>query len=160
MPRLILFVPCEKPLVGADSMLSLINVLQSITVVPTDADEAKGTGLPIGTTTWHIVTVWQREPGDDAEGVRFQQRVTMTGPDGKVLLQTLGEFAMPKPYHRNLGRIEGFPVLPEGEYTLTASVRNANDSEWTEKGTYPIRINSNRVLEQKPTTPSSKTTTH
>lgn len=157
MPRLILFVPCEKPLIGADNSLSLINVLQSITLIPA-SDEAKEAGTPV--SPWHIVAMWMREAGDDSEGVRFQQRVTMTGADGRVLLQTLTEFAMPKLYHRNMGRIEGFPVLPEGEYTLAVSVKNVNDTEWIEKGTYPIRINPHRSLEHKSTTPPSKLATH
>lgn len=158
MPRLLLFVPCEKPMVGADNSLSLINVLQSITLTPVKGDDAKDANVA-GVTTWHVVTVWQREHGE-AEGVRFQQRVTMTDPNGTLLLQTINEFEMTKLYHRNLGRIEGFPVLPGGEYLLAVSVRNTKDTEWTEKGIYPLRVISQRALEQKSSPSSSKAQTH
>lgn len=157
MPKLLLFVPCEKPLLGADNSLSLINILQSVTTIQTSEDLDDRAKAATG-SDWYVVAVWQQEPGDG--GSRFQQRVTMTDPEGKEHLQTLTEFDMPKLYHRNLGRIHGFPaVRAEGECLLTVSVRNMKDKEWTDKGTYPLKVNIRKAT-ITPTSPSDSKQTH
>lgn len=153
MPKLVLFTACEKPLIGADNSLSLINILHSVKVFP--AQEP----LPpdaVANSNWFIVALWKKEPDDN--GGRFQQRVTITDPTSTVRLQMLTEFEFPKGYHRNISRVQGFPASPVGDYTLQISVRNMKQETWIEAASFPLRVEVHLRESQKPT-PSS-TTTH
>lgn len=161
MPRLLLFVPCERPLLGADNSLSLINVLQTVNLVLSSGElqELREKPEPAQVSAWYVISVWQQEPGD--EGARFEQRVTLTDPDGEVRIEALTEFELVKPYHRNMGKIQGFPVFHSpGECTLSVSLRKIGDLTWVQRGTYPLRIIFRRTTDANPSAPAPKSQTH
>jgi hypothetical protein len=153
-----LFVPCEKAIIGADGSLSIVNVLQNavLTIPPSESLDPN----TIVGHEWQVVSLWQQEPGD--QGERFQQRVTMTDPTGTLRLQSFTEFDLPKTYHRNISRIQGFPVTPEGEYTLRLSIRNVKTNDWVEKASYPLLVairSSDAPTSQSPSAAPSETST-
>jgi hypothetical protein len=106
-------------------------------------------------TNWHVVTLWQKEAGDEVE--RFQQRITITDPLGTARFQMLTEFELPKEFHRNIGRINGFPVSPEGDYTVEVSVRNLKEDTWRHGSSFPLRVAFHKAESPKVSSPE---TTH
>lgn len=151
MPRLLLFVPCEKALVGADNGLSLINALSSVTTLTVPpGQEMDDATKATARKEWTIVTVWRREPGD--AGRRFEQQTTMTDASGKVRFQAVTEFEMAKTFHRLLGKIPGFPS-DAGEYTLAVSLRHVGEQGWTPKGEYPLLVATRQIGTEAPATP-------
>lgn len=151
MPTLVLSVPCEKPILGADNSLSLINVMHAITVNVVTNDNLDETAIGLG--EWHNVTIWRREPGD--ENKRFQQRMIITDPTGKARYQSLAEFEMTKPFHRHVTKVTGLPLVPEGGYTIHVSIHELDFDQWTECGAYPLEITVRRT---KPTSELSAST--
>ena len=149
MPKVVLAVACEKPIIGADNTLSLITVLHSIKVFPAGKDPS-GNALM---TNWHVVTLWRREPMESGS-TRFQQRLTITNPEGKTTFQALTEFEIPRWFHRNINRIQGFPAQ-DGDYNINIAVRDMKQESWTEGASFPLRIEVH-----KPVTAPSTPTTH
>ena len=146
MPRLMLFAPCERAILDrADNSLSLIAIIHELT-----ADIPSTTALPRDAHAprqWQVVAVWWAEPGDDQK--RFQQRVSVVNPDGKVVLQTLTEFDIRLRSHRTVGRINVFPIGVAGEYNLRLEIRELGQEGWTEVSSFPLLVQHRRIMAPK-----------
>jgi hypothetical protein len=140
MPRLLLFLPCERAIIDrSDNTVSLISVMQQL-----NADVL--TGMPKNakaTQRWNAVAVWMTQPGD--EGKRFQQRVTLTNPDGKLMLQALTEFEMTKHFHHTIGRVGNFPIGVPGVYELGLDIRELGQEQWTPVSAFPVLLQHRSV---------------
>ena len=142
MPKLLAFLPCEKVIIGEDHSVSLIAVLQSMTInVPSDAP--KQITIPM---TWTTFTLWSREPEDD--DVRYEQRVELVAPSKAVALTQTAEFQMTKPFHRQMGSSFGLPLPESGPYTLRLSLRRLGDPSFQTIAEYPWELD--RVNLQQP----------
>jgi len=146
MPKLVLFAPCEKAIIEQGSnTFSLISILQDLNVpipagqtVPKDA---------FGFQRWYIVALWHRESGD--EGKRFQQRVTVTDPNGQVPLESVAEFEMAKRFHRAIIKVDGFPVSVPGDHSLGIAIREVKQDEWIQIASFPLRVIHQETLKSQ-----------
>lgn len=122
MPRLLVFVPCERVIVSQDdNSATLIALLQSVKLeAPEEAPDTI-----VAPVSWSAFALWYRLPED--EGVDYEQRIQLVAPSGKILLEQVTPFRMTKAYHRNTHRSFGLPVAAAGEYILRLSIRRVGD---------------------------------
>jgi hypothetical protein len=137
MPRLILFAPCERVIVEEGSnAISLISVLQELTV-------GGRTGTPppdaVGPQRWFVLSIWARD-GDEPSSQRFEQSITLNGPDGKTFLEMRTTFEIAQKNHRNVALIEGFPIGAAGRYHLNLKIRPVGQNNWKDAAEYPIDL--------------------
>jgi len=139
MPRLLIFVPCQKVLISKeDNTLTIITVLQEMEVsVPAESPE-----LPDKTTApliWYAFCLWGNER-DDPETVYHQQFI-LEAPNGeKVREGPIAEFSMTTPSHRVYSRYPNFPIWLKGTYSLRLQLRRKDAAEWRDIATFPIQI--------------------
>jgi hypothetical protein len=141
MPKLLLFVPCERVIVSVEGPISLITVLEKINVNIPEDEEANLPSDAVVPISWHVVTKWQREDNEVAE--RYEQRITLTLANGRIPTDSIAAFELTeKPGARNILAVNGFPFSPAGQCTLTVSLRIAgeDDAAWREIATYPIEV--------------------
>ncbi len=116
--------------------MSLIAVLHQLHVgIPKNAPPAGDAAVATG--KWSVLAVWQKEPHEN-ENMSFEQKVVLVDPSGRGRWESFTSFQIPKTQHRIIGNILGFPVEPQGTYTLRVSVRQQGDSDWREVLSYPI----------------------
>lgn len=139
MPRLLMFVPCERVIIGqGDNSLSLINVLQNIQV---NRPSAGLTEIPANAAIpmqWAIVTVWLKERED--EGIGYTQRVALISPTERILIESITGFAMEKEAHRIANNIVGFPIGESGPHVLKLWLRAGESRDWREIASFPVVI--------------------
>jgi hypothetical protein len=116
MPKLLIFVPCEKIIIDAGGNASLIVLLQDIglevpakTPVPREAVTPK---------EWAIFTAWKIATEDF--GRTFKQVVQLLWPDGKEFKNGAIGFVPEdkKAVHQIQMNIVGFPVGQVGPITI------------------------------------------
>ncbi len=138
MPRLQVFVVCEKAIIGQDDGLpTLIGLIDGFGVqVPAGEQVTPNALLPIRTS---IFSLWKLEPGD--EGKTFEERVRLRYPDGHYGPEQVRSFsfAAPKEGNRHTINNQGFPAQA-GEYRVEIALREAGETEWCECGAYPLKI--------------------
>jgi hypothetical protein len=140
MPKVLLFVPCEKVIVDRDNTLSLISVLETITINIPRSEQAnlpKGAAVPL---RWYALSLWRREPED--EGRRYEQRTRFVR-DGDDLLPVNVQpipFLVAYKTFRNVVTLNGFPIVPEGECLIRLAIREAGQGIWREVAEYPIYV--------------------
>lgn len=135
MPKLLMFLPCERAIISQDNFLSLISVMESIT-----------TQVPVGTTVpenavaplqWSVATLWQHQPEDN--GRQYEQRVQLVLPNGNQVAEVALPFEMAAPLVRNVATIRGFPISQPGDCSLVLSLRRAG-GEWEEIAAFPLTV--------------------
>lgn len=134
MPRLLLFVPCERVIVGqGDASASLIIILHELQI---------HTGVaPQNLLQLHHFSVfsqWYKLPED--EGKTFEQRIALTLGSENPVVENVTTFKMTARMHRATVYIPRFPVLKSGEYSLTLSLREQSQAQWQAVGVYPINV--------------------
>ncbi len=135
MPKLIFFLPCEKAIISQeDNTISLINVMQGINVPKPSVEDA---GAAI---SWFAVSAWQMIPGDANK--TYEQRTNLQLPNGKETAESITRFDFSKvPSHRNIVRINGFPVGQAGVCTLNLFLRELGGGQWAQVADYQITVN-------------------
>src|SRR5437868_6596097 len=115
MPKLLLFLPCEKAIVNEqDNNLSVIEILDTVTVtVPGDFEVPQEAVAPL---QWAIVTVWQITP--EVSEKQYEQRTCVIHPDGQEILEAIGPIAVLQGKQRTIVRLTNYPVGQEGEYAV------------------------------------------
>jgi len=134
MPKLIFFLPCEKAIISQeDNTISLINVMQGINVPKPPIEDA---GVAV---SWFAVSAWQKILGDADK--TYEQRTNLRLPNGKETAESITRFDFSKvPSHRNIVRINGFPVGQTGVYTLNLFLRELGAEQWTQVADYQITV--------------------
>jgi hypothetical protein len=149
MPRLLVFVACEKAIVDNGNLVSLISLIQEVNLqIPPDAvipNDLKAAAAPMH---WSIVAIWERVPTDD--GKVFEQRIAMFHSDGSLVFeapQSVVDFkpappsTAPAGQHRTIGLSPSIPVR-EGMYAIKTWLRERGETEWgEERGSYPMKVN-------------------
>src|SRR5437016_2482189 len=129
MPKLLLFVPCEKVIIANDNSVSLITLFEQLQInLPVSAKVEAGAGMPL---LWSVFTFWHSEPSD--EGKKFEQRVEVSLP-GNVVIKTNPsqlEFVNTN-RHRVIDRIVGLPIVPAGMAYITLFLREVTEPIWQE----------------------------
>jgi hypothetical protein len=141
MPRLVVFVACENVLISQNTnTASLIVLLNELTTHATLPDP-----LPPNAATpmkWYIFSEW--EINDEDIGVRFDQKISMSGPNGEPVagIENVSQFVpeQGKTIQRIVALLSHFPLLPAGRYHLNLSLLKAGEHEWKMKGEYPIAV--------------------
>jgi hypothetical protein len=138
LPRLILFVPCERVILNQeDNNVSLITVLNEISIaLPSDK-------IPSGSHAayrWTILAVWLREPGDEQK--RFEQSCELVMPDGQRAFRSRDVFSFEQRIHRQTLVVPAFPMSKTpGDCLLKLSVReDVEGKEWQGVAEYPILL--------------------
>jgi hypothetical protein len=135
MPKLLLFVPCQRIIVSADDQtLTLVSLVDGV-----NAPMADGKAPSVADLSWEHLTVWQ--PGPDDEGQEYEQRLEIVRPDRGVAADVRQRFAMPGRPLRVRGSVVGFPADVEGDYVLRLSLRHVLDADvWQRMGEYPVTV--------------------
>lgn len=136
MPRLVLFAACREVLISArDDSMTLVGLLARLQV-PCDT---AGTIPTVADVSWEHVAVWEAEPGED--GVGFEERVEVIGPDRAPSAEVRQQFVFSEPTVRVLGSVRGFPSDKPGRWVLRLSVRRADESDaWERRADYPVEV--------------------
>jgi len=137
MPRLLIFVPCEKVVVGQDGSLHLISVLESWKVslveVPQSVPENAAVAM-----RWDIFTLWHRLPGDEEK--EFVQTCDLIAPSGQIAFTSELSFRMTALTHRNTVNVFGMPISPgDYEVVLYLSEKGA-EKDRSRISVYPLRV--------------------
>lgn len=126
--------------------MSLVSILEEMTAeIPSGETVDRKAQAP---RRWSIAAMWLAEPDD--HGKRFQQRITLTNPDGVPVVQAQTEFEMSTRIHRTVGRIKQFPVGVSGEYSLRMEIRELGQEPWREVGLYPVLVQHRTVSRPQP----------
>ena len=114
MPKLLVFVPCEKIILDDRANASLIVLMQNLDV------QVGAQGIPKNAVTpkeWAVFTVWEWLPDD--HGKEFTQIIQVLWPDGSEFKRTAMKFqAGQKRYHQNRLMIIGFPAGQVGQIAV------------------------------------------
>jgi hypothetical protein len=135
MPNLVIFAACERAMIeeGTNS-LSLIALLQNINVGrPSPSELAMASPV----FRWCVVGIWHRTPSDSEHS--YEQRVTLTGPDGVLKLEAFGRIDLTKEFARTITMVNGFPTELPGSYELAIWLRE-DEGEWKKLRTYPLFV--------------------
>ena len=142
MLRLLLFVPCEKIITDFDHTVSLISILESITVSGEIANEiAPNAALPM---QWVVSILWAREI-DVIEPIEFEGKVDVIAPNGEALMSGAILFTVSNEFSsfRNNIKFPAFPIGQQGVFLLKLSGKKVNDKKWEQFGDYPIHVKHN-----------------
>jgi hypothetical protein len=136
MPKLLLFVPCQKVIVDErEHSASLISVMEQLTVNVTSPVPANAQ-IPFN---WTIVTLWTKTPDDEEK--TFEQRTEVILPDGSTFLSAVVSFNLSKQSHRNIVDIFGYPISQEGQHIIRLYIRESGKSkEWNFQAEYPVKL--------------------
>lgn len=141
MPRLLIFLPCEKVIVSKEGPISLITVFEAYNVGLPEEEYTNQPDDAVLPSPWHVLTKWIRE--DDEEPQLWEQRIQVTAPDGRISTDATMAFDLvANPGISNIVRIDGLAIKPLGRFNVTLSLRKAeqDDAAWQEIASYPIRV--------------------
>jgi hypothetical protein len=120
MPKLLLFVPCERVILGqGDNSVSLIVLIQKLQL-----NQAQVALLPENSAVFtriSLFTEWQKAP-NDSEKI-FEQKFTFGIVGAKPVVESVMDFKMSGRTQRTVGVLEAFPVVPAGEYEFSLWLR-------------------------------------
>lgn len=130
MPRLILFAPCENLIVSNENKISLISLLEGVSLgLPPNQPVPPNATIPM---RWFAVTIWEKQASD--EGKEFESYV-----EAGHIRSHWAKFRMTKPKHRVVAQIIGFPVQ-FGEMRLKAHLREVGAGDDAVVGEYPLSV--------------------
>jgi len=140
MPRLLIFAPCERVIIGqGDNVVSLIGILQSVHIQPSGPNEAAeipaSAAIPM---QWSVFTMWQKEAVDNGE--IYTQRVVLVSPTDRPLIESVTRFVMEKDSHRIANIIRRLPIGEVGIHTLKLLLRRGDSGNWDEISSFPLSI--------------------
>jgi hypothetical protein len=143
MPRLLIFAPCEKVIIGqGDNNVSLIGILQTLNLTMSPAPGAPSPIPPselVVPLSWTIFTMWQREVGEEV-GTAYTQRAALISPSHKHVVEVVTNFTMEKGLHRIVNGVIGLPAGEAGTYTLRLWLRRAGSGDWNEVASFPLTV--------------------
>jgi hypothetical protein len=140
MPRLLLFAPCERVILGqGDNSASLIVVIQQMQF---QGSIKEGEDIPkdIGAfARFAIFSQWYKTEKDNEK--TFEQRVTLSFEVGVPSLDVVAEIQMTQRLHRMITNIPVLPLLKKGEHNLRIFLREKGEKSWGQAlADYPIEI--------------------
>src|SRR5262245_42618515 len=111
VPKLLLFVACEKAIVDQQNNISLISVLDEAKVaIPANTTVPEGK-RPLVPMRWDAVTLWQK-----TDERAYEQRIALFDPSGNAagLDSTIEVEFEGKNKRRNIAAVYGFPIHEMG----------------------------------------------
>ncbi len=135
MPRLLLFVVCERVIVSQENIPSIINILQRVSIgMPAEDQIPEEATLPL---RWYAFTMWHRQSGD--EGKRYNQEVVLQAPDGTILGSSGSSFEMKYATQRIASEFPSFPIKQFGPYAIKLYL-GEEGGERKEIAEFPIEV--------------------
>lgn len=141
MPRLLIFLPCEKVIVSKEGPISLITVFEAYNVALPEEEYTKQPDDAVLPSPWHVFTKWIRD--DNEELQLWEQRIQVSAPDGRISTDTTMPFDLvANPGISNIVRIDGLAIKPLGRFEITLSLRKGgeNDAAWQKIASYPLIV--------------------
>ena len=141
MPRLLLFAPCERVIIGqGDNSVSLIVVIQEMKFQTFgQAQDIKEDQAVSARFT--IFSQWYASSGDEGKG--YEQRIALGLAGEKAVIEATAEFQFSNNIKmmRIAAQVPLMPILKPGEYSLTLCLREKGESEWSKAvADYPLMI--------------------
>ncbi|MGA2687415.1 MAG: hypothetical protein ABSE85_05020 [Candidatus Korobacteraceae bacterium] len=117
--RLIACLPCEKIIIDAKGVPSLITLITTVEIGPIPAE-----GFPeyaAGPNPWWVFVLWEGDEND--RGTENVQKISIHWPDGKEFVQTNTPFVIDTPEkpglkHSISSQIIGFPLGQHGDVLI------------------------------------------
>ena len=152
MLKVLIFVPCQKLIIGQDNNSSIISVIESLNI-NVDAKFPEDAALPI---TWSVLTLWHRYE-DAPQDIIYQQRVEGVASNGKTILEGEQEFIVSNRNVnvRNIMEVQGFPIGISGVLNLRLLVRRKSEEPWQLASEFPIGIVHTSQAKQNVDNPQS-----
>jgi hypothetical protein len=141
MPKLLVFVPCERVILSqGNNAVSLIILVEKIemriisTGVQPPVDKNAGFVANLS-----IFAEWLKLPAD--EGKIFEQRITLVRVNDPPVFQAITELSLSHRLHRIVGQVETLPYLVPGEYEFQLWLREKGQ-KWADEpiASYPIEV--------------------
>lgn len=140
MPKLLVFVPCDKVLVSKlDNTTSIISIIEGFDFqVPDGVVLPEGSSVPMN---WQVLAFWEKI-GDEADK-KFEQLIEIVPPGGKHNMNIISPIDFePEPKRfRLVSMVQGFPLTHEGTCVLKLSLREVGTEAWRQVADYSIYIN-------------------
>lgn len=156
MPKLLVFLPCERVVIGreGDNSASIIAIVQGFTAEGSEIPRAPdGPGAPVVAipVSWSIFALWDGAPVDGD----LQARTELFSPYGRSLfkLDVAWRFEEGKRFHRLLSKVPAFPLDGVGEYILKHSLK-VGEGDFIEHASFPIPLASVNSAPAAEPTPS------
>jgi hypothetical protein len=136
MPRLLMFAPCEKVIIGQDNVVSLIGLFHEIQLqLPTGKDIPPDVCVPM---KWAVFTLFQRNESE--ENKELEQKCVLVNEEDKTLITAGLRFKLSQQFNRIITEVLGFPIQ-KGPLRLKLWLREIEPSaEWKEIAEFPIKI--------------------
>jgi hypothetical protein len=130
MPKLEIFVPCERVIIGqGDNSASIIVVIQQLEFrnLNESPDVPENVGVLVRLS---IFTQWRKLPSD--EDKTYEQKYTFGRPgEKKTILEAMApEFQMTQKSHRITVTLEALPLLEAGEFVLGLWLKEKALANW------------------------------
>ncbi len=141
MPKLLLFAPCERALITQDNLVSLISVIENVTITLESASIPPEDA--ISAYPWQVIILWRRTPDD--EGKRYEQLFEIVLSEGRVAAETKValDMSLEGTTNKALVNVPGFAVGQPGEHVLRLSLRSLIEpdvwSDWIPVSEYTMR---------------------
>lgn len=138
MPKLLVFVPCERVILGqGDNSVSLIILIQKLQLNQTQTPPLEENGTVFARIS--LFAEWLKSLDDSDK--TFEQKFTFGSAGTKPIVETAMEFKMSQRTLRTIGLFEGFPVVPAGEYEFSLWLREKG-ADWPDVpvARYPVEI--------------------
>lgn len=143
MPKLLIFVPCEKAIIDQNNVTSIITVLQELRLdLPEPPPDADGK-MPVVPMKWDVVTLWTKTD-DDAPETIYQTRFALIDPKGTALqgFEGTAEFSFGDKAHRRVvATVFGFPIRYDGRYVVRLWLHKKGETEGEPIAEFPIVLN-------------------
>ncbi len=138
MPRLLVFVPCERLLHDPiNGEISIVGLVDNMTIViPPGGTIPERWEVPFN---WIVFSQWMQ--AEHEQGQMFEQRVELETPSGEIAMDDTAMLFPSGPFHRHAVRIALLPVSVPGVYQLHLSIRETSSGQaWQRQASYPITI--------------------
>lgn len=119
MLRPYIIAVCEKVVLDAKGIASLIAVFSDVEVKPMPGSPATIPANAVAPKEWAVFTSWDLKPEDAPK--KFRQFLKVLYPDGTVWVDSPLEFTteVGKDHHQVIGNFNGFPIGQQGTYKIT-----------------------------------------
>ena len=140
MPRLLVFVPCEKIILDDRGNASLVILLQGVGVQLGKEETIQKNAIT--PKEWAVFTLWEPIPED--RGKMFDQVIQLLWPDGNEFSRSKLPFRVQEGRtHQNSANIIGFPVGQAGKLTLNMWLEE-DSHKVGEVYSYPLSVSHER----------------
>jgi hypothetical protein len=134
MPKLLSFLPCLKGLVDRDGLLTVVSVLEFVTI-SVDGPIAKNAGVRL---QWQLASIWRVEEKD--HGTEVEQAVEILMPDGALLGLTAHPMRLTDRIEKIIYDGGAFPIGIPGEVIIRVGYKYRDKYDITPQLEFPVLV--------------------